>query len=111
MRLELVIVAVALGLAAPARAQWTTVCVRYTARIRTCSATYVAPPVLPRQTVTPATRSASAPVAERLDEQDIVLGVWRATGVVSEAARRDSLRSEWPLRDVERHRAVMAGPP
>jgi hypothetical protein len=86
MRLEILTVAAALCLAAPAHAQWTTTCVRYTARNRTCSATYVAPPAPARRT--PVTAPAASPVPvdiETFDEQETVLGIWRATGVAFES--------------------------
>jgi hypothetical protein len=86
MRLENMIVVVALGIAAPAGAQWTTVCIRYTARIRSCSARYSAPPTPPRRTLTSAPLRAIALIdVETLDEQETVLGVWRATGVAFES--------------------------
>jgi hypothetical protein len=86
MRLEILTVAVALGLAAPAGAQWTTACVRYTARIRTCSARYVAPSAPVRRTITTAAPMSHGLVdGETFDEQDTVLGIWRATGVAFES--------------------------
>lgn len=88
MRLALQTVAAAMSLAASAGAQWTTTCVRYTARIRTCSATYVAPPAPARRTpnAAPVASHVPADVDATLDEQDTVLGLWRATGVVFESA-------------------------
>jgi hypothetical protein len=72
MRLEILTVAAALCLAVPAGAQWTTTCVRYTARNRTCSATYVAPPAPARRALAralaPAALEALADV-ETVDEQ------------------------------------------
>jgi hypothetical protein len=86
MRLEIMIVAVALGFAAPARAQWTTVCVRYTARIRTCSARYTAPPASAGKTLTATPLTMNTLIdLETLDVQETVLGVWRATGVAFES--------------------------
>ncbi|MDQ6636025.1 MAG: hypothetical protein M3Z10_14835 [Gemmatimonadota bacterium] len=86
MRLEILTVAAALALAAPAGAQWATTCVRYTARIRTCSARYVAPPAPARRTLTTAPSASHGPVdVETLDEQETVLSIWRATGVAFES--------------------------
>jgi hypothetical protein len=86
MRLEIMVVAIGLGLAAPAQAQWTSVCIRYTTRIRTCSATYVAPPAPARRMPAPASASARALIAlETFDEQESVFGLWRATGVAFES--------------------------
>jgi hypothetical protein len=85
MRLQIMLLT-AVALAAPAGAQWTTTCVRYTARIRTCSARYVAAPAPAHRSLTPAPQAARASIdVELLDEQDTVLGIWRATGVVFES--------------------------
>ena len=86
MRLEILTVAAALGLAVPVGAQWTTTCVRYSTRIRTCSAKYVAPPAPARRTLAAAAAASPVPAdVEMVDEQDTVLGLWRATGVVFES--------------------------
>jgi hypothetical protein len=92
MRHEMTILALTLGLAAPANAQWTTVCVRYTARIRSCSARYTAPPTPPRRTLTATPLTASTLIdVEALDEQASVLGLWRATGVAFESHGKRTL--------------------
>ena len=86
MRFEIIIVAAALGVAAPAGAQWTTQCVRYTTRIRTCAAKYVAPPAPARRSITAAPQLARTSTdVEFFYEQDTVLGIWRARGVVFES--------------------------
>jgi hypothetical protein len=85
------------------------VCIRYTTRIRTCSATYVAPPAPARRILTPASERARALIAlETFDEQESVFGLWRATGVAFESHGERTLL-EVRHRDDRRHPPRRAG--
>ena len=78
--------AATMGIAVPARAQWKTVCIHHTGRFMTCSTTYTPAPT-PARTPRPAASPSVAWLlaAELLEEDEAVLGTWRAAGVAFES--------------------------